>query len=146
LISNAKAGRIDLNVFSIKYSSMSSSLVERGALSVSDKASWYMDEWHEKSLRDRVLGYCSKKDWRLSANDTGKEPSSDELKEYVLAKARAERMKDVYEKERAARGAAGLPMRGLMMGELTMKGGTTSEIERLTSIRGASSAPVEAES
>jgi hypothetical protein len=77
-----------------------------------------------------------------------KEPSSDELKEYVLAKARAERMEDVYEKERSARGAAGLPMRGsmieatmreLMMGELTMKGRTTSEIERLMSIRGASS-------
>jgi hypothetical protein len=40
----------------------------------------------------------------LSANDTGdKEPSFDELKEYVLTKARVSRMKAVYEKERGVR-------------------------------------------
>jgi hypothetical protein len=57
------------------------------------------------------------------------------LKEFVLTEARTARMKEVYEQERVAREAAGL----------TMREETTSETERLTSIKGASSAPVEVE-
>jgi hypothetical protein len=108
LISNAQAGTMDLNVFIVKYSSMSGTLVERGALSILDRVSWFLDGMSE---RDGVLEYCSKKDWRLSANDTGKVPSFDELKEYVLTKVRAARMKAVYEKKRVAREAGGLTMR-----------------------------------
>jgi hypothetical protein len=53
----------------------------------------------------------------LSANDTGsKEPSFDELKEFVLMKLQASQKKTVYEKERAAR----------EVGESTMTKSTTT--------------------
>jgi hypothetical protein len=123
---------MNLNVFIVKYSSMSGTLVERGALSILDRASWFLDGLPEQ-LCDRALEYCAKKDWRLSADDTGsKKPSFDELKEFVSTKARAVRMKEVYEKERAAREAGGLPMRGTVravtMRGLTRGGVTTASI------------------
>jgi hypothetical protein len=124
LISNAS--KMDLNVFIIKYSSMSGTLVERGALSILDRVNWFLDGLSEE-LCDRALEYCSKKDWRLSANDTGSEPSFDDLKEFVLTEARTARMKEVYEQERVAREAAGLPMRRSM--RAATMGGLTGELE-----------------
>jgi hypothetical protein len=58
LISNAK--RMDLHVFIIKYSSISGTLVERGAMSALDRVNRLLDGLSE-TLRDRVLEYCSKK-------------------------------------------------------------------------------------
>jgi hypothetical protein len=129
LISNAS--KMGLNVFIIKYSSMSGTLVERGALSILDRVNWFLDGLSEE-LCDRALEYCSKKDWRLSANDTGSEPSFDDLKELVLTKARAARLKAMYEKERAVREAD-----GLTMGRLTRQSGGMTTM----SIWSAPSAP-----
>jgi hypothetical protein len=88
LISNAKAGKMDLDVFIVNFPSMPGTLVARGVLSILDRVSWFLDGLPEQ-LCDRALEYCSKKDWRLSANDTGSEPWFNDLKEFVLSKARA---------------------------------------------------------
>jgi hypothetical protein len=93
LISNAQAGKMDLNVYI--YLSISGTLVERGALSVLNRVSWFLDGLSEQ-LCDRAIEYFWKKGWRLSANDTGdKESSFDEFKQYVLTKARVSRMRVV---------------------------------------------------
>jgi hypothetical protein len=96
---------------------MSGTIVERGALSVLDRGSWFIDGLD---------------DWRLSAIDTGNVASFDELKEYMLAKATAARMNEVYEKEEAAREAAEMTIRGSIKGA-TMEG-LTRETQDSTSI------------
>lgn len=79
---------MDLDVFIVNVPSMPGILVERGVLSILDRVSWFLDGLPEQ-LCDRALEYCSMKDWRLSANDTGSEPWFNDLKEFVLSKARA---------------------------------------------------------
>jgi hypothetical protein len=50
----------------------------------------------------KLLKFCAKKSWRLSAHDTGStDPDYDELKEFVLTEAYAAQKEFVYSIERA---------------------------------------------
>jgi hypothetical protein len=94
---------MDLNVFVLKYASISHTLVDKGALSTLDRVSRFLDGLSEK-LRERALEFCTKKGWRLSSHDTGTtEPVFDELKDFITTKAEAAQKKTVYDKEYAIR-------------------------------------------
>ena len=57
---------MDLNVYLLKYDSISDILVKKGALSTLDRINRFLDGLSEK-LRERALEFCTKKDWRLSS-------------------------------------------------------------------------------
>jgi len=98
-----QAPGMDLNVFVLKYASISNTLVDKGALSTLDRVSRFLDGLSDK-LRERALEFCTKKKWRLSSHDTGiKEPVFDELKDFITTKAEAAQKKTVYDKEYAIR-------------------------------------------
>jgi hypothetical protein len=81
------APTMDLNVYVLKYSSITDALVSKGALSSLDRVGRLLDGLPEE-LRKRVLKFCTKKSWRLSAQDMGTvDPNFDELKEFVLTEA-----------------------------------------------------------
>ena len=94
---------MDLNVFVLKYASISHTLVSKGALSTLDRVNRFLDGLSEK-LRERALEFCTKKGWRLSSHDTGTtEPAFNELKDFITTKAEAAQKKTVYDKEHAIR-------------------------------------------
>ena len=97
------AQSMDLNVFVLKYTSISQALVDKGALSPLDRVSRLLDGLNNR-LHEKVLDYCTKKDWRLSSHDTGtKEPDFDDLKQFIIGKAQLMQKQIVYDKERATR-------------------------------------------
>ena len=78
-------------------------LVDKGALSPLDRVSRLLDGLNDR-LREKVLDYCTKKDWRLSSHDTGsREPDFDDLKQFIVGKAQLAQKQIVYDKERATR-------------------------------------------
>ena len=57
-----------------------------------------------EDLRKRVLKFCTKKAWRLSAQDTGtEEPIFEQLREFVVEEAQTRQKETVYDKERKIR-------------------------------------------
>ena len=81
------APSLDLNIFVLRYTSISAALVKAGALSALDRIGRLLDGL-SPHLRDKALEYCTKEDWRLSSHDTGtKEPDFDKLKDFILTKA-----------------------------------------------------------
>ena len=98
LIKDAPA--LDLNIYILKYSSITETLVAKGALSTLDRVNRLMDGLPE-DLRKRVLKFCTKKAWRLSAQDTGtEEPIFEQLREFVVEEAQTRQKETVYDKER----------------------------------------------
>ena len=51
---------MDLNVYLLKYASISNTLVRKGALSTLDRVNRFLDGLSEK-LRERALEFCTKK-------------------------------------------------------------------------------------
>jgi hypothetical protein len=101
LVKDAPA--LDLNVYILKYSAISSTLVTKGALSPLDRVGRLLDGL-PVDLRRRVLKFCAKNDWRLSAHDTGTvEPDFNELKKFVITEANTTQKETVYVNERASR-------------------------------------------
>jgi hypothetical protein len=97
------APNLDLNVFMLKYSATSSTLNSKGALSPLDRIGRLLHGLSVE-LRRKVLKFCAKKSWRLSAHDTGiNDPVFDELKEFILTEAQAAQKETVYSNERASR-------------------------------------------
>ena len=97
---------MDLNVFILKYASISQAFIDKGALSPLDRVSRLLDGLDSR-LREKVLDYCMKKDWRLSSHDTGtEEPDFDDLKQFIIGKAQLAQKQIVYDKERAIREGA----------------------------------------
>jgi hypothetical protein len=101
LIKDAPA--MDLNVYVLKYTAITETLVAKGALSTLDRVNRLMDGLPE-DLRRKVLKFCTKKSWRLSAQDTGAtEPVFEELREFVIKEAQSKQKETVYDKERRIR-------------------------------------------
>src|SRR5947199_8464275 len=97
------APRLDLNVFVLKYYSISEALVQKGALSSLDRVNRLLDGLSE-DLRGKVLDFCAAREWRLSSHDTGTEdPDFEALKTFILTKANAIQKQTVYNSEKAAR-------------------------------------------
>jgi len=97
------APTLDLNVYILKYASISEALVRKGALSTLDRVNRLMDGL-PGDLCKRVLKFCTKKSWRLSAQDTGTvEPIFEELRKFVVEEAQTRQKETVYDKERKIR-------------------------------------------
>ena len=109
LINDARGGKVDLNVYILQYSTISETLVTQGALSTLDRVNRLLDGLSDDQRR-RVLGFCVKNKWRLSAQAVGsEEPKFNELKEFVLREAQMTQMQAVYDKERAMREGRPVP-------------------------------------
>ena len=106
LIHDAQAGTIDLNVYVLQYSTISDKLVSQGALSTLDRVNRLLDGLSDDH-RTKVLSFCAKNKWKLSAQDIGTtNPNYEELKQFVLREAQTSQMRAVYDKERAMREGA----------------------------------------
>ena len=99
LIHEAQAGSIDLNVYVLQYSTISDKLVSQGALSALDRVNRLLDGL-SNDHRTKVLSFCAKNKWKLSAQDVGTtDPNYEELKQFVLREAQTSQMWAVYDKE-----------------------------------------------
>ena len=98
-----EAPTMDLNVYVIKFTVITDSLIAKHALSDLNHVGCLLDGL-QPELRSHVLKFCTKKSWRLSSHDTGtQEPNFDELKEFVITEAKAAQKQTVYNSERAIR-------------------------------------------
>jgi len=96
----ADASNLDLSVYVLKYSSITDALLTNGEISVTQRCCQFLEGLTQR-LRDKAFDFCADKDWKLSSRDTGtKSPDFDELKSYILGKARSEKKRIVYDKER----------------------------------------------
>ena len=94
---------MDLDVYVLKYTSISNALVTAHALSSLDRVSRLLDGLSE-DLRRRVIRYCTKKGWKLSAHDVDKkDPDYKEITDFILTEARTDQTMTVFDKERALR-------------------------------------------
>ena len=94
---------LDLNIYLLHYASITEVLVAEKALSPLDRVNRLLDGL-PGDLRKRVLKFCTKKAWKLSAQDTGTvEPVFEELKKFLVEEAQARQKETVYDKERKAR-------------------------------------------
>jgi hypothetical protein len=101
LIQNSST--LDLNIYLLHYASITEVLVAENALSPLDRVNRLLDGLPGE-LRKRVLKFCTKKAWKLSAQDTGTvEPVFEELKKFLVEEAQARQKETVYDKERKAR-------------------------------------------
>jgi hypothetical protein len=100
---DAQSGKLDLNVYVLRYSAVSDALVQQGALSSLDRVNRLLDGLSEDHRR-KVLSFCVKKGWKLSAEDVGKiNPVYDELREFVLREAQTTQALAAYGKEKSIR-------------------------------------------
>ena len=98
-----EAPTMDLNLYLIKFTVITDSLIAKHVLSDLDRVGRLLDGLH-LDLRSRVLKFCTKKSWRLSSHDTGtEEPNFEELKRFVLMEAKSAQKQTVYNNECAIR-------------------------------------------
>jgi len=95
------APNLDLNVYVLKYNSITDALIKGKEMSTTQRVRRFLDGLSD-SMRDKAFELCTKQDWKLSSHDTGStDPDFDELKKFILAKAQTAKRKVVYNKERA---------------------------------------------
>ena len=96
-------GGMDLNVYVLKYSSISEALVAAHALSTLDHVAQMLDGLSD-DLRRKVIRHCTKQKWKLSTQDTGAiDPDFDAIKAFMLTEAQTEQTMSVYDSERSIR-------------------------------------------
>ena len=90
---------MNLNIYLLKYTSISNILVRKGALFILDRVNRFLDGLSEK-LCKRALEFCIKKRWRLSSHDIDiTESVFDELKDFIATKTEIAQKKIVYDKK-----------------------------------------------
>jgi len=83
-----EAPTMDLNVYILKYTSVSDALVAAHALSTLDRVARLLDGLSE-DLRRKVIRYCTKQGWKLSTQDSGEhDPEYDQIKLFILVGGR----------------------------------------------------------
>jgi hypothetical protein len=93
------ASTLDLNIFNIHYSAISNKLVKIGRLSSLNHVVQLINALLEK-LRDQSIDYCTKENWKLRLNVTGKNmPDFDKLKTFILTKAQSAQKRAVLDQE-----------------------------------------------
>jgi len=103
VVKEAQTGDTDLNVYVLKYSSISEALVAAHALSTLDRVARMLDGLSE-DLRRKVIRHCTKQRWKLSTQDTGTvDPDFDAIKAFILTEAQTEQTMSVYDSERSVR-------------------------------------------
>ena len=94
------ATNFDLNIFVLKYASISDALIRENDMTVKQRVRCFLDGLSDE-LRDEAFEFCVEQDRTLFANDIGsKEPILDELKEFILEKARLAQRMFVYDRDR----------------------------------------------
>jgi hypothetical protein len=132
-----------LNVFMLKYSAMSSTLISKGALSPLDHVGRLLDGLSVE-LRRKVLKFYAKKSWRLSAHDTGtNDPVFDELKEFILTEAQAAQKETVYSNERASRENSTISIKSELPIDIPAQTSTSAPTSASTSTSTSPPAPMD---
>src|SRR5438477_2844476 len=94
---------MDLNVYVLKYTSISEALVAAHALSSLDRVARLLDGLSE-DLRRKVVRYCTKQGWKLSTQDSGTvDPEYDAIKLFILTEAQTNQTLVVYDSDRSLR-------------------------------------------
>lgn len=100
IVLDTQAGMIDLNVYVLRYSSISEALVQQDALSTLDRVNRLLSGLSDEHRR-KVLNFCVKKKWRLSAQNIDKaEHNYRELKAFILTEGETTQMLSAYDKEK----------------------------------------------
>ena len=98
-----EASTMDLNIYVLKYTSISEALVKAHALSPLDRVARLIDGLSE-DVRRRVIRYCTQKGWKLSTQDAGKlDPDYKEITTFILTEARTNQTMAVFDSERTLR-------------------------------------------
>src|SRR5436190_10895297 len=93
----------NLNVYVLKYTSISEALVTAHALSSLDRVARLLDGLSE-DLRRKVVRHCTKQGWKLSTQDSGTaDPEYDAIKSFILTEAQTNQTMAVYDSERSLR-------------------------------------------
>jgi hypothetical protein len=88
LLGEAKAGKMTVDMYVLKYTTITQELIDKNAMSIFDQNIRLLEGLSE-GIQSRVLDYCNDKKWRiLEHNVNTEEPEFEDLKEVVLAKAR----------------------------------------------------------
>ena len=88
LISDAKSGRMNVDMYVLKYTTITEALLKKNAISSFDRTVRLLEGLPE-DLQKKVFEYCSGKKWRMLEHDVETvEPEFDEVKSVVLEKAR----------------------------------------------------------
>ena len=103
LVKEAQTGGMDLNIYVLKYSSISEVLMTAHALFTLDRVARMLDGLSE-DLHRKVIRHCIKQKWKLSTQDTGTvDPDFDAIKTFILTEAQTEQTMSVYASERSIR-------------------------------------------
>jgi hypothetical protein len=95
------APNLDLNVYVLKYDSITDALVKGKEMSTTQRVRRFLDGL-SSHMRDKAFEYCTQEHWKLSSHDTGTtDPDFAKLKEFILDRAETAKRKIVYNKERA---------------------------------------------
>ena len=101
VVKEAQTGTMDLNVYVLKYISISEALVAAHTLYTSDRVAHMLDRLSE-NLQRKVIRHCTQQGWKLSTQDTGiKDPDFKAIKSFILMEAQTEQTMSVYDSERS---------------------------------------------
>ena len=88
LIGDAKDGKINVDMYVLKYTSITNALLKRNSLSKFHQRVLLLDGLSEE-LQTKIFEYCSEKGWRMLEDDVETvEPDFEEVKQVVVNKAR----------------------------------------------------------
>ena len=77
---------MNLNIYLLKYISISNILINKDILSILDHINYFLDELFKK-LHEHTLEFCIKKDWRLNSYNINKNNFIfNELKDFIMIK------------------------------------------------------------
>jgi hypothetical protein len=96
LIGEAKAGKMTVDMYVLRYTTITQELVDKNAISTFDRNVRLLEGLSE-AIQSKVFEHCSDKKWRMLEHDVDtEEPKFEELREVVLAKARAVERKNLF--------------------------------------------------
>jgi len=97
------AANLPLNVFIIKFSSITDVLVSKGTLSEVDRFAKLLEGLEER-MRNKIIKLCTQKGWKISDQDGGTDPLFPEIKAFLENEAKTTERVMVYEKDHSIRG------------------------------------------
>jgi len=99
LIGDARAGKMTVEMYVLKYTAITKVLVNRNALSKFHRNVWILEGFSD-DIRLEVFECGYEQGWRMLVDDTGMEdPEFEEVKSLVLQKARGAEMEKLFQRE-----------------------------------------------
>src|SRR5436190_4412368 len=88
LIGDTKAGKMSVEIYVLKYTTITDALIRKNAMSKFDHAVRLLEGLSDK-IHSKVFEYCSEQGWRMLEHDVETtEPVFEEVKQIVLEKAK----------------------------------------------------------